>query len=125
MTFPKITIGLDVGDRYSQVFAVDAEGEVIEEGRLPTTQAALRHRFSGMDRARVVLEVGTHSPWMSRLLTELGHEVRLSTTVRTKGVMANMVKEFRTPGLRRGPPPGRSLPRPCKIIHSQRPPLES
>ena len=75
MTFPKITIGLDVGDRYSQIFAVDDEGEVIEEGRLPTTQAALQHRFSGMERVRIVLEVGTHSPWMSRLLTELGHEV--------------------------------------------------
>ena len=75
MTFPHVTIGLDVGDRYSQVFGVDEEGEVIEEGRLPTTEQALRRRFTGMDPARVVLEVGTHSPWMSRLLTEQGHEV--------------------------------------------------
>ncbi len=75
MTFPQVTIGLDVSDRYSQVFGVDEAGEVIEEGRLPTTETALRRRFTGMDRARIVLEVGTHSPWMSRLLTELGHAV--------------------------------------------------
>ena len=67
MTFPQVTIGLDVSDRYAQVFGVDDEGEVVEEGRLPTTERALRHRFAGMDLARVVLEVGTHSPWMSRL----------------------------------------------------------
>ena len=75
MTFPRVTIGLDVSDRYSQIFGVDDEGEVIEEGRLPTTPTALRRCFSGMDAARIVLEVGTHSPWMSRLLVELGHEV--------------------------------------------------
>ena len=75
MTFPQVTIGLDVSDRYSQVFGIDDQGEVIEEGRLPTTETALRRRFTGMDRARIVLEVGTHSPWMSRLLSELGHEV--------------------------------------------------
>ena len=75
MTLPTVTIGMDVGDRYSQLFGVDDQGEVIEEGRLPTTKTALRHRFSGMDPARIVLEVGTHSPWMSRLLIELGHEV--------------------------------------------------
>ena len=75
MMFPKLTIGLDVCDQYTQLFGVDDEGEVIEEGRLPTTQTALQHRFAGMESARIVLEVGTHSPWMSRLLEELGHEV--------------------------------------------------
>ena len=54
MTFPKVTIGLDVGDRYSQVFAVDDEGEVIEEGQLPSTQTALRHRLSGIELVRIV-----------------------------------------------------------------------
>ena len=51
MTFPQVTIGLDVSDRYSQVFGVDDQGEVTEEGRLPTTETALRRRFTGMDRA--------------------------------------------------------------------------
>jgi transposase len=28
-----------------------------------------------MPRSRIALETGMHSPWISRLLTELGHEV--------------------------------------------------
>ena len=75
LTFPSLTIGVDVGDRHTQLFAVDAEGTIVEEGRLPTTPDALEHRFSTPEPARVVLEVGTHSPWMSRLLEGLGHEV--------------------------------------------------
>ena len=33
MTFPQVTIGLDVGDRHSQVFGVDEEGEVIDSSQ--------------------------------------------------------------------------------------------
>ncbi len=72
---PAVTIGLDLGDRYSRVCVVDEGGKVIEEGRIATTEAALRRRFGGMERARIVLEVATHSPWVSRLLESLGHEV--------------------------------------------------
>jgi transposase len=31
--------------------------------------------FGGMPRSRIALETGTHSPWISRLLSKLGHEV--------------------------------------------------
>lgn len=72
---PKITIGLDVGDRYTRLSALDAEGEVLEESRIVTTEAAFRRRFAGTERARVVLEVGVHSAWMSRVLTDCNQEV--------------------------------------------------
>ncbi|GAB4253089.1 MAG: hypothetical protein Kow00129_14000 [Thermoleophilia bacterium] len=39
-----------------------------EEGRVATKPEALRRRFSGSDLLRIVLEAGTHSPWVSRLL---------------------------------------------------------
>jgi transposase len=32
-------------------------------------------KFSGMGRCRIAMEVGTHSPWLSRLLSKLGFEV--------------------------------------------------
>jgi transposase len=67
-------VGLDISDTYSSVCVVDNDGEVVEEGRVRTTKAALTRRFS-IARCRIVLEVGTHSPWVSRLLAELGHEV--------------------------------------------------
>lgn len=72
---PELTVGLDLGDRFSHLCVVDGTGEVVEESRLRTTETGLRRRFEGTGRLRVVVEVGTHSPWASRLLRELGHEV--------------------------------------------------
>jgi hypothetical protein len=44
---PKMTAGLDLGDKYSYLCLIDQQsGEVIEEGRLRTTPEALRRRFS-------------------------------------------------------------------------------
>jgi len=31
-----------------------------------------------MPRSRIALETGMHSPWVSRLLSELGHEVTVA-----------------------------------------------
>ena len=36
-----ITVGIDLGDRFSRYCVVSEEGEVMEEGRIPTTAAAL------------------------------------------------------------------------------------
>lgn len=71
----RLTVGLDVGDTYTQVCVLDEVGEVIEESRLATTPKAFRRRFTGMAPARLVLEAGNHSHWGSRLLGEMGHEV--------------------------------------------------
>lgn len=75
MNAPERTIGLDVGDRQSHLCILDASGEIVEETRVRTTAPALSSRFAGMAPARVVLEVGPHSPWISRLLANAGHEV--------------------------------------------------
>ncbi len=56
-------------------FSMDEAGEVILEQKLPTTPEAMKRAFERMLRSRIALETGTHSPWVSRLLTELGHEV--------------------------------------------------
>jgi transposase len=50
-------------------------GEVISEQKLGTTPKAMKEVFSAMPRSRIALETGMHSPWVSRLLSELGHEV--------------------------------------------------
>ena len=79
-----LTIGLDVSDTYTSICMVDEEGNVIEEGRVRTTTPALARRFSVMPPCRIVLEVGTHSPWMSRLLASLGHEVIVANPRRVR-----------------------------------------
>ena len=71
----KLTIGLDLGDRNSWYCALDEVGQIQLEQRVRTNAKALREVFAAMPRSRVALETGTHSPWISRLLGELGHEV--------------------------------------------------
>ena len=71
----KLTIGLDLGDRSSWYCLLDEVGEVLQEQKLGTTPKAMREVFGGMPCCRIALETGMHSPWISRLLSELGHEV--------------------------------------------------
>jgi transposase len=71
----EMTIGVDLGDKWSRLCVLDEHGEVCEEGRIATTAEAMRKRFSTESSCRIVIEVGTHSPWVQRLLKELGHEV--------------------------------------------------
>ena len=43
---PKLTAGLDLGDKYSYLCLIDTEsGDVVEEGRLRTTPEDFRRRF--------------------------------------------------------------------------------
>ena len=71
----KMTIGLDLGDRYSYFYTLDSAGENLESGRVQTSRSTLEKRFRSGEAARVVIEAGTHSSWVSRLLAECGHEV--------------------------------------------------
>jgi hypothetical protein len=73
---PPMTAGVDLGDKYSYLCLLDpGSGETIEEGRLRTTPEAFRRRFSSGQPIRIAIEAGTHSPWVSRVLEECGHEV--------------------------------------------------
>ncbi len=72
---PEMTLGLDMGDRHSHYCLLNGDGEAIEEGRIQSTEAALRRQFEGEPCLRIALECGTHSPWVGRLLTALGHQV--------------------------------------------------
>jgi transposase len=71
----KLTIGFDLGDRSSWYCVLDETGSVLLEQRVSTTPKAMKEVFGGMPRSRIALETGMHSPWVSRLLSELGHEV--------------------------------------------------
>src|SRR5580765_1874818 len=70
-----LTIGLDLGDRNSWYCVLDEAGRIQLEQRVRTNAKALQEVFGAMPRNRIALEIGTHSPWVSRLLSELGHEV--------------------------------------------------
>jgi transposase len=71
----RFTIGLDLGDGEIQVCVLNAAAMVVVEDQVGTTKTALNAVFEKMPPTRVVMEAGTHSPWASRHLTRLGHEV--------------------------------------------------
>jgi transposase len=90
---PKITAGVDLGDRYSYLCLIDREsGEVMEEGRLRTTPEAFRRRFASEQPMRIAIETGTHSPWASRVLQECGHEVLVANARKLRLIYANKRK---------------------------------
>ena len=72
---PQLTIGVDLGDRISHYCILDETGNVILEQSVPTTPKGIQQVFSKISGYRIALETGTHSPWVSRLLTQWGHEV--------------------------------------------------
>jgi len=71
----KLTIGLDLGDRWSFYCVLDEAGKIILEQKVATTPEAIKQTFGKIPQSLIALETGTHSPWVSRLLTELGHKV--------------------------------------------------
>lgn len=68
------TIGLDLGDRRTQVCVLGVSGEIKEEFQIPTTARGLERGLGKREPCRVVLEVGTHSPWVSHWLKRRGFE---------------------------------------------------
>jgi hypothetical protein len=99
---PPMTAGLDLGDKYSYLCLIDQEsGEVVEEGRLRTTPEALRRRFaSEQPPMRIAMEAGTHSPWVSRVLEECGHEVLVANARKLRLIYANKRKTDEVDALR-------------------------
>ncbi len=90
---PKVTAGLDIGDKYSYLCLLDQEsGQVIEEGRLRTTPEAFRRRFSSEQTMRIAIEAGTHSPWASRVLEGCGHEMLVANARKLRLIYSNKRK---------------------------------
>jgi transposase len=91
---PRMTAGVDLGDRYSHLCLMDTQsGEIMEEGRLRTSPEAFRRRFSSeRPPMRIAIEAGTHSPWASRVLEECGHEVLVANARKLRLIYANKRK---------------------------------
>src|ERR1700761_7494052 len=71
----ELTIGIDLGDVCSHYCTLNQQGEVIDRGRFRTTPKAIDKWFVDVPHARVAMETGVHSIWISEQLEQLGHEV--------------------------------------------------
>src|SRR6202790_3027145 len=91
----KLTIGLDLGDRNSWYCVLDEAGQIQLEQRVRTTGKALQEVFGTMPRSRIALEIGTHSPWISRMLSDLGHEVIVANSRKVRLIGESRKKDDR------------------------------
>jgi transposase len=91
----RLTVGLDLGDRASRYCILDEAGEKVSEDKLPTNKEGLESLFGKMPACRIALEVGTHSPWASRELAAMGHEVIVANPHKVKLITKSVKKNDR------------------------------
>ncbi len=84
--------GIDLHVSYSQICVLDEEGEVMETSRVRTSRPALTKFFACRDQMRIVVEAGGSSPWVSRLLERLGHEVIVCSPRRVRLIAESTLK---------------------------------
>ena len=90
--YNRMTVGLDIGDKMSEICLLDSQGIVVERKRIASTPDSLKKYFGGFAPLLVVLESGFHSPWMSRVLKELKHEVIVANSRRIALIAKNWKK---------------------------------
>jgi transposase len=91
----QITIGLDLGDRRHTYYVLDGAGKMAREGSLGNTRQQLATMARSYPGATVVMEAGTHSPWVSRFLQELGLRVIVANPRKTRAIYQNERKSDR------------------------------
>jgi transposase len=91
----RLTMGIDLGDRFSCYCVLDEDGNVIGRGQVMTEPKALEALLGKLPASVVALEVGTHSPWVSRLLERLGHDAIVANARRVKLISESSRKHDR------------------------------
>ncbi len=91
-------IGLDLSDKHGTYVILSWRGGVVAEGKVPMTREGLRGCFGG-GRYRIAIEAGTHSPWVSRELGEMGQEVIVADPRQVPYIFRNRRKNDRLDAL--------------------------
>ena len=71
----RLTVGVDLGDQWSNYCILGLAGETLAEGQFRTRREEVGEFFRGLAISRVVFEVGTHSAWVREIIAGLGHDV--------------------------------------------------
>lgn len=90
-----LIVGIDLGDRSSSYCILNQAGEVLRASTVATTKKDLNRIFGSAPHSRVALEAGTHSPWVSRHLRAMGHEVIVANPRRVRLISASSRKNDR------------------------------
>jgi transposase len=81
----RLTVGVDLGDQWSNYCILGLGGETLREGQFRTRRQEVGEFFQGLAMSRVVIEVGTHSAWVREVIAGLGHEVLVANAQRMEG----------------------------------------
>jgi transposase len=81
----RLTVGVDLGDQWSNYCILGLGGETLREGQFRTRRQEVGEFFQGLAISRVVIEVGTHSAWAREVIAGLGHEVLVANAQRMEG----------------------------------------
>ena len=84
-----ITVGIDLGDKKHAICALDASGEILDQRKITNHKESLRRLSQKYPTARIVMEVGLHSPWISRFLKDLGHDVIVANPRKLRAIYTN------------------------------------
>ena len=87
--------GIDVHKATSDLCELSSSGKVVRRDRFSSSEASFRRRFEGVARMRVVMESGGSTPWVCRLLGELGHEVIVLNPRRLRLIAESTLKSDR------------------------------
>jgi transposase len=81
----RLTVGVDLGDKWSSYCILDLNGERLTEGEPRTTREDFAEFFQSLAVARVVMEVGTHSAWARDVVAVCGHKVLVANSRQMEG----------------------------------------
>ena len=73
------TLGIDLSDRKFDYCLLSPAGKVVDRGQHPLTTSGLEEVVD-REPTKIVLEVGTHSPWVSRFCESYGHETLVANS---------------------------------------------
>lgn len=92
MSTNNLTIGIDLGDRKHSACVLSAGGEILAETEISNTRECLTAFAQRYPGATFVMETGTHSPWVSRLLEALGHTVHVANARKLRAISTSANK---------------------------------
>jgi transposase len=90
-----LTIGIDLGDRGHHVCVLNAGGGMIKEEVITNTRECLTVFAQRYPGATIIMETGTHSPWVSRLFAALGHPVHVANARKVRAISQSQTKSDR------------------------------
>lgn len=95
MNANNVTIGIDLGDRRHAVCVLSAAGDIVVESEVTNTRECLSAFAQQYPGATFVMETGTHSPWISRLLESQGQKVIVANARKLRAISTSTTKNDR------------------------------